>query len=779
MERVPTKKVKLGRAVHDTGEDHEGEDDDAESGDETFEEEEEEEELDDDADGSVEEDDEETEQSMAIWVKVCSARGLHLDDVITGLCCEWGMAGHESQVKAISVNREPVWNVEMALTGTFKKEKLRFVVNGKRSPSSDGDVLLGEVSLQGSAFLPDGFTGDVLLQNTPNKTKAYLSINIRSDEMDTYPAVGAPADGYSCVLSQPEEQDWPLSLDCNPVDRQFARVIGAPSGAIESCNASAETDYVVSENDFIYAINGCRDVDSFREMLQQRSKQLKLEVRKCIMFTHKIPRQGPMGLELYYDNGPRSTVVVRNINSGSIRLWNDTFPDKRVEPQADVLVKAMQEATVEVALTIVRPAAGGVSEGPMPISSLTKVSTNDFGLLKQPTNPKAKTALIEVYVRTREFGGSDKAANGHCCDSVPIANGLIAHGMSCQLLHYVHEEHDQFMEVCKGFDAILLRCSAEQIVADGGNFSAFNSGIRKLQLSGVCVWPSPDDRERMDARDALARISHLSIGLPDTNAYFTEEELCRGLRKTLAFQPRVISRGEGAKDTVWVVKLVRGKYCNEYGTRACEDSEMLSLTEAGDNHQETHSFAEFVEFCARGLTAAAGTWSTKCTGRYFEGGRAAGGYLVDQRLCPRSAEGEVHCSMIGDICADIVHRAPPGANVTNSMSMAIVHRFASTADFFLQDLAALVPALGLSQSLPLWWSVSFVVASPDESTQASETWTASSLCCSAVVLPHCQAGACTPQNKTACLSDITAESRAEANRLGRILGGRALSLLQI
>lgn len=776
MERVPTRRLNKEASKESV---------DAESGEEGSKDEEDDEE---ESDGSDEDDEEEKEERVAIWVKVLCAKGLHLENAITSLGCEWGIAGQESQVKAVSVSREPVWNVEMALAGSFKSEKLHFVVNGKRSPSGDGDVLLGEVSLQGSAFLSDGFTGDVLLHNTLCKTKAYLSISIRPDEVDIYPPVGAPADGYSCELSQPQEQSWEISLDCNPVDRQFARIIGAPSGSIDSYNASAETDYVVRANDFIYAVNGCRHVDSFKKMLEEPSKQLKLEVRKSSIHTYTIPRNGPMGLELFYDNGPRSTVVVRSINAGSVRLWNGQFPDKRVEPhdrivavngkdgKADTLVKAMQESTVEVELTLVRPTAGGLSEGPVPISSLTKVSTNDCGLLKQPANPKAKAALIQVYVRTQKFGGPDKGANRHCCDAVPIANGLIAHGMSCQLLHYVHEEHDKFMEVCKGFDAILLRCSAEQIDADGGNFSAFDAGIRNLQLSGVRVWPSPDDRERLDARDAIARISHLSIGLPDTNAYFTEEELSRGLRKTLAFQPRVISRGNGTKDTVWVVKLVRGDYCSEYGARECEDSEMLSLTEASDNHQETHSFAEFVEFCARGLTAAAGTWRTKCIGKYFEGGRAAGGYLVDQRLCPRSAEGEVHCTMIGDVCVDIVHKVPPGASATDST--AIVHRFASTADFFLEDLESLVPALGLSQGLPLWWSVSFVVACPDKSTEAPERWTASSLSCSAVAMPHCETGACTPRNNTASLSDIPAESRAEANRLGRILGGRALSLLR-
>ena len=76
------------------------------------------------------------------------------------------------------------------------------------------------------------------------------------------------------------------------------------------------------------------------------------------------------------------------------------------------------------------------------VSGLTKVAkTDDVGLLPQPTNPKYKTALVQIYVGSQPFGGSDKSASGHRYDSIPIANGMIASGMSCQLVHYVPEEH--------------------------------------------------------------------------------------------------------------------------------------------------------------------------------------------------------------------------------------------------------------------------------------------------------------------------------------------------
>ena len=54
---------------------------------------------------------------------------------------------------------------------------------------------------------------------------------------------------------------------------------------------------------------------------------------------------------------------------------------------------------------------------------------------------------------------------------------------------------------------------------------------------------------------------------------------------------------------------------------------------------QEHTVAEFLEFCAFGRTAKSGLWSSKGVGKYLEGGKAAGGQLVDQRFCPRIVEG--------------------------------------------------------------------------------------------------------------------------------------------
>ena len=50
--------------------------------------------------------------------------------------------------------------------------------------------------------------------------------------------------------------------------------------------------------------------------------------------------------------------------------------------------------------------------------------------------------------------------------------------------------------------------------------------------------------------------------------------------------------------------------------------------------------AEFMEWCVNGRTAKSGTWTSKGEGKYFAGGAAAGGQMVDLRYLPGIKEGE-------------------------------------------------------------------------------------------------------------------------------------------
>eukprot|EP00965_Chrysotila_dentata_P104340 3445428-Pleurochrysis_carterae.AAC.1 len=57
----------------------------------------------------------------------------------------------------------------------------------------------------------------------------------------------------------------------------------------------------------------------------------------------------------------------------------------------------------KVALTILNESKASLVD----VSSLTQIAKDYLGLLPQPANPKFKTALVQIYVRSAPYGGSD------------------------------------------------------------------------------------------------------------------------------------------------------------------------------------------------------------------------------------------------------------------------------------------------------------------------------------------------------------------------------------
>ncbi|CAE8714163.1 unnamed protein product [Polarella glacialis] len=192
--------------------------------------------------------------------------------------------------------------------------------------------------------------------------------------------------------------------------------------------------------------------------------------------------------------------------------------------------------------------------GPVDCSSVTVIAKDYNGLNEQPAEPKFKGALCQIYVRSQPYGGSDKSSNGHRYDSIPFANGMISAGMSCQLIHYTHEEHDKFFDLCKKFDFLIVRCNPGQIKADGGDQGKFDNSMREVRKAGIQAWPSPDVMEKMGAKDALCKVATMNCGLEDTLAYYSEEDFGAGFKKTMAFQPRVIKQNRGSSgEGIWIM----------------------------------------------------------------------------------------------------------------------------------------------------------------------------------------------------------------------------------
>merc|ERR550514_344715 len=298
-------------------------------------------------------------------------------------------------------------------------------------------------------------------------------------------------------------------------------------------------------------------------------------------------------------------------------------------------------------------------------ASLVRYNT----LMPQPASPKCKVAVVQFKVPGAKNGGSDKGPDGNRIDSIPIANGCIKAGCACDMLLYDADDHEGFKGKIDGkYDAFIVRINPGQLSqgTPQGTQIRFDEMMRDQITKGKLVWSSPEVQTKMGAKDALCQIRNMKCGLVDTFAYYDEKELEEKFKKTMAFQPRVIKNNRGsAGEGIWLCWLEGKDYCSTFGEASLEDGDKLKLMEMNDNHVEYHTVREFLTFCVGGPDApGAGTWNSVFPGKYLEGGKEAGGQLVDQRLLPRIKEGEVRVLMAGDTCQMIIHKKPDGGGLS-------------------------------------------------------------------------------------------------------------------
>jgi len=407
-------------------------------------------------------------------------------------------------------------------------------------------------------------------------------------------------------------------------------------------------------------------------------------------------------------------------------------------------------------------------------------------LRSSPSDAKFKVAVIEFNVPKAKNGGTDKGPNGHRIDSIPIANGVIQAGASCEVIYYSDATHDLCKKLLDTMDGIIVRVNPGKYVDI--TQSKLDALLMAQRARGCTVMSTPEMMQAMGAKDALCQIANLRCGLPDTLAYYTREELEAGFKKNCAFQPRVIKQNRGSSgEGIWIIKLKSGEYCSSFGEKSCEDDEVLTLMEANDNHEEEHTVAEFIEFCVVGRTEKSGEWTSKGQGKYLEGGKEAGGQLVDQRFCPRIVEGELRYNLVVDQLVGIIHKKPKEGGISAVGGTGSIYtyygpeepKFNNLTDGFLKkDLPLVMPALGLSEEpVPLWWTTDFILASPEGTPTEEEKWIVGEFNCSCVGISRCLAAYCKDDTPEAKYSDISAEDLEEAEKYGTLMGVKALEIL--
>jgi len=412
-------------------------------------------------------------------------------------------------------------------------------------------------------------------------------------------------------------------------------------------------------------------------------------------------------------------------------------------------------------------------------------------LMPSPANPAAKVCVVEFNIPGAKNGGTDKGPNGHRIDSLPIANGVIKAGGACEIIKYYDTKHAEFAKLVMSmkYDALIVRINPGQLSQKTlpGTQERFDTLMNEFISKGGIVWSSPDVQTKMGAKDALVKIANMGCGLRDTLAYYTAEELITGFKKTCAFQPRVIKQNRGsAGEGIWLCWLCSGKYCKTYGEKSLTDGEYLKLMEMNDNHIEYHTVGEFLEFCINGPDnkAKAGNWSSVFPGKYLDGGKAAGGQLVDQRLLPRISEGEVRILMAGDTCQKIIHKKPTGGGLSavggNSEYTYYEPSDPKYADLLaklMKDIPQLMKVLDLDgQPLPLIWTADYIPKDPEFArTDGVDTeYVVGEFNCSCVGISPFQA-VCGGE-KT--LADVPDADYYDASELTDLMGVKAIAMIK-
>merc|ERR1712227_993415 len=285
------------------------------------------------------------------------------------------------------------------------------------------------------------------------------------------------------------------------------------------------------------------------------------------------------------------------------------------------------------------------------------------------------------------------------------------------------------------------------------------------------------------AKDALCKVAKLNIGLEDTLAYYDEAEFSAGFKKTMKFQPRVIKQNRGsAGEGIWIIKLKKGDYCSTFGEASCADDEVLDMMEANDNHAEEHTVAEFIEFCVNGRSSKSGDWTSKGVGKYLEGGKEAGGQLVEQRFCPRIVEGEVRVLTSGPTCLQLIHKKPAEGGISAVLGTGSTYTFYEPDEpkfadlkkkLFEEDLPKIMPALDLAgEPFPIVWTTDLIIAGTDAA--GNDVYTVGEFNCSCVGISKFQA--CAYADKW--IYDVKGADFEEAQMVADTAGAAAVEALR-
>ena len=361
----------------------------------------------------------------------------------------------------------------------------------------------------------------------------------------------------------------------------------------------------------------------------------------------------------------------------------------------------------------------------------------------------------------------------------PIQIGVAKTGSTCDLLNYDCTKHDEFAKVVQQYDALVVCINPGQLLQIPGVVGVqekFDALMNSRLSKGTLVWSSPGVQTQMGAKGALVMNKELPSGRVGTFVYCGARELEQGFKKTGALQPRVIKHNRGsAGEGIWDVWLDSGKYPSKYvGDVSLGDDENLKLMEMNDNHVEYHTVGEFLKFCVVGPNApGAGSWTSTSQGKYPDG---AGGELLDQRLLPRTDEGQLRVLMAGDQMQMFIHKKPMvgGKSFYTYYEPGGCVEYADLENRFMnEDVPKIVLALARQNDpLPVVWTGDFVPKDAEGGGLGVTEYVFVELNCSCVGISMFQAVLCEKK-----LADVPGADYFEACKLADLVGAKAPNIL--
>lgn len=309
-------------------------------------------------------------------------------------------------------------------------------------------------------------------------------------------------------------------------------------------------------------------------------------------------------------------------------------------------------------------------------------------------------------------GGSDKGADGHRKDTMPMVNALKDKGWSAEVVFFDDEILRNEVERNKIYEQVKNSADGYVSRVNPGNLKEeklYFDVLRKLCEAGLVGMPHPDAMIGYGAKDALTKLACTDLVPDDTYAYYDKQEAARigvawsdkhDFKKTfpmtLAKGERVLKQNRGSTgEGIWRVRL---KDANGYNsTQSLPLDTKIICTEAKDNHSEERELGEFMDFCEH----------------YLVGDN---GMLVDMTFLPRIKEGEIRILMLYKTPVYVVHKKPAegGDAFSATLFSGAKYRYddpkvwQELIDWFLKQLPDIRARLG-NYDLPLIWTADFIL----------------------------------------------------------------------